>query len=267
LPASDCGMPFFGTRLAFALTAPRASSRASNRSVRFGRGTRGPRRLTPVRPVAGSTHSRTQSEAANTKMADVSLVRHRLWPSLRASERRGPPHRVVAHPFAARNWLARPHCRCTRQGPKQRLRRRLLRGFAQVPAESAEVEATAVAKNAAWQTVTRRRPHDPSRRPGRRVQHPNWASRRVSKHALRLLSHLVLLSLASGWELPLDAPLEGATAEAAATSGGSCSGGSCGVGRRLGGSECDESWCEAMAAGHATPALRVRTTDSPSCAQ
>ena len=57
----------------------------------------------------------------------------------------------------------------------------------------------------------------------------------------------MLLSLASGFMLPRDAraagardvPLEGATAEAVATSGGS------GVRRRLGGSDCDDSWSEA----------------------
>ena len=233
-----------------------------NRSARFGRGTRGPSRLTPVRFIAGSTstHSRTTQRSRENQMVDVSQVRHRSWPILRAPARRGPAHRVLAHPLAARNWLALPHCRCTRQGPKQRLRRRLLRGVAQVPAESAEVEATAVAKNAAWQSATRRRPHDPSRRPGRRVQHPNGASRRGLKHAVRSLSHLVLLSLASGWELPLDAPLGGAIAETAATSWGSCSGESCGVRRRLSASSCDEAWCDAMGGrprlAHGQPAYR-----------
>ena len=232
-----------------------------NRSARFGRGTRGPSRLTPVRFIAGSTstHSRTTQRSRENQMVDVSQVRHRSWPILRAPARRGPAHRVLAHPLAARNWLALPHCRCTRQGPKQRLRRRLLRGVAQVPAESAEVEATAVAKNAAWQSATQRRPHDPSRRPGRRVQHPNGASRRGLKHAVRSLSHLVLLSLASGWELPLDAPLGGAIAETAATSGGSCTGESCGVRRRLSGSSCD-AWCDAMGGrprlAHGPPAYR-----------
>ena len=254
-----------------------------NRSARFGRGTRGPSRLTPVCPIAGSTstHSRTTQRSRENQMVDVSQVRHRSWPILRAPARRGPAHRVLAHPLAARNWLALPHCRCTRQGPKQRLRRRLLRGVAQVPAESAEVEATAVAQNAAWQTAKWRRPHGPSpidtpalsttvpcertappRRPGRRVHTPAWAGRCRSKHALRSLSHLMLLSLASGFMLPRDAraagardvPLEVATAEAAATSGGS------GVRRRLGGSECDESWCDAMAAGH------VVTAAPPPCA-
>ena len=130
-----------------------------------------------------------------------SRVRHGSWPFWRAS-----PHRAVAHAFAARNGLAPPHRRCTR--------------VAQVPAESAEVEATDVARSAARRTV---KSHGPSRRPGRRVHSPNWASRRGSKQALHSLAHLVLLSLASGFRIPRDAP---------GTSDGSCSGGSCGVGRR-----------------------------------
>ena len=66
----------------------------------------------------------------------------------------------------------------------------------------------------------------PSHRPGRPVHNPNGASCHGSKLALRSLLQLVLLSLASGLEPPLD-PLGGATAEAAATNGGS------GVRRRM----------------------------------
>ena len=120
-----------------------------------------------------------------------------------------------------------------------------LLAVAQVPAESAEVEAADVARSAARQTV---KSHGPSRRPGRRIHSPNWASRRGTTQALHSLAHLVLLSLASGFRLPRDAPV---------TSGGSCSGGSCGVGRRqlsVGG--CDDSWCEATAAGHVFPTGR-----------
>ena len=131
-------------------------------------------------------------------------------------------HRAVAHALATRNGLAPPHRRCTR--------------FAQVPAESAEVEAADVARSAVRRTV---KSHGPSRRPGRRVHSPNWASRRGSKQALHSLAHLVLLSLASGFRIPLDPPL---------TSDSSCSGGSCGVGRRqLSVSNCDK--CDESCAG------------------
>ena len=133
-------------------------------------------------------------------MAVARVVRHRSWPFWRAS-----PHRALAHASAARNRLAPPHRRCTRS--------------AQVPAESAEVEATDVARSAARQTV---KAHGPSRRPGR-FHRPNSASRRGSKQAVHSLAHLVLLSLASGFRIPPVAPV---------TSDGSCSGGSCGLGRR-----------------------------------
>ena len=167
-------------------------------------------------------------------MVGVSRVRHHSWPFWRA-----PTHRAVAHASAARSRHISPHRRCTR--------------FAQVLAESAEVEAADIARSAARQTV---KSHGPSRRPGRRVLSPNRASRRGSKQALHSLAHLVLLSLASGFDLLRDAPV---------TSDGGCSGGSCGVGRRQlsGITDCDHSWCEAVAAGHVCPTGRVHTADLP----
>ena len=195
---------------------PPRAQKIAHSSGGAGRSASTPARVVPVAvasrpPAPRRIHAPSPAlkQAEKEKMVGVSRVRHHSWPFWRA-----PPHRAVAHASAARNRLAPPHRRCTR--------------FAQVPAESAEVEAADIARSAARQTV---KSHGPSRRPGRRVLSPNRASRRGSKQALHSLAHLVLLSLASGFRIPLDAPV---------TSDSSCSGGSCGVGRRLSVSNCDK---------------------------
>ena len=100
-------------------STPRKSQGESMRCATEGRVARHacPNRLTPVRPIAGSSYSRTR-EATNARHlpCETPPVAHLARPQ--------PP---TARPLSA---LATHHCRSTRQGPKTRpLERRLLRGL------------------------------------------------------------------------------------------------------------------------------------------